>query len=115
MNKLLEATVEEIFTSIQGEGPYIGVKQLFVRFCGCNLQCAYCDTMTGSENAKTYDTDKLAERINAETDIHSVSITGGEPLLHSEFLAELFPKLNVPVYLETNGTMSKELKKVISL
>ena len=36
--------VREIFTSIQGEGPYVGVKQLFVRFCGCNLRCDYCDT-----------------------------------------------------------------------
>lgn len=36
--------IREIFTSIQGEGLYIGVKQLFIRFCGCNLKCDYCDT-----------------------------------------------------------------------
>ena len=38
------AIIKEIFSSIQGEGPYIGEKQLFIRFCGCNLNCAYCDT-----------------------------------------------------------------------
>ena len=36
--------VKELFTSIQGEGPFIGYKQLFIRFCGCNLTCSYCDT-----------------------------------------------------------------------
>ena len=36
--------INEIFSSIQGEGLYIGSKQLFIRFCGCNLKCNYCDT-----------------------------------------------------------------------
>ena len=36
--------IKEIFKSIQGEGPYIGYEQLFVRFCKCNLKCGYCDT-----------------------------------------------------------------------
>ena len=38
------AKIAEIFDSIQGEGPYIGYRQLFIRFCGCNLLCDYCDT-----------------------------------------------------------------------
>ena len=36
--------IKEIFTSIQGEGTYVGEKQTFVRFCKCNLACKYCDT-----------------------------------------------------------------------
>lgn len=109
------ARIEEIFTSIQGEGPYIGCKQLFIRFCGCNLSCTYCDTETGSENATMYKVDELANIINSEKNIHSVSITGGEPLLHSDFLVDLFSKISVPVYLETNGTLYKELENVIDL
>ena len=38
------AKIREIFTSIQGEGPFVGYKQLFVRFSKCNLNCKYCDT-----------------------------------------------------------------------
>ena len=46
--------VKEIFTSIQGEGPYVGYKQLFIRLCGCNLNCSYCDTDFGVNDSKEY-------------------------------------------------------------
>ena len=51
--------VKEIFTSIQGEGPFVGYKQLFIRLCGCNLNCKYCDTDFSSENAKNYTLEEL--------------------------------------------------------
>lgn len=101
----MEAKIKEIFTSIQGEGPFVGYKQLFVRFCGCNLKCAYCDTDFEPDGAKTYTASELAGIINKCTDCHSVSFTGGEPLLYQEFLSELILKINLPVYLETNGTL----------
>ena len=44
---------------------------------------------------------------------HSVSITGGEPLLQSEFLAELLPEIPAPVYLDTSGTMAGRLETII--
>ncbi|MCZ7372375.1 MAG: 7-carboxy-7-deazaguanine synthase QueE, partial [Candidatus Methanoperedens sp.] len=40
----MDAQISEIFNSIQGEGPYVGVRQVFVRFQKCQLHCAYCDT-----------------------------------------------------------------------
>ena len=44
------AFIKEIFTSVQGEGFFIGEKQIFIRFCGCNLKCDYCDTNFEKEN-----------------------------------------------------------------
>lgn len=125
----------EIFSSIQGEGTYIGVKQLFIRFADCNLNCEYCDTeFTSGENCKVfYDNEQvmhrnpitndelfnIAEKFLNKVKHHSVSLTGGEPLLNTEFLKKFLPMLhlkfpNLKIYLETNGTLPENLKTVIS-
>lgn len=108
--------IKEIFTSIQGEGPYIGVKQLFIRFCGCNLDCNYCDT-NGIENEDYFEFSpeelkKHIEEFNVKT-IHSISLTGGEPLLWADFLNEFLPMVSNKIYLETNSTLKNNLEKVI--
>ncbi len=126
-------TIVEIFSSLQGEGPYVGYRQVFVRFAGCNLRCNYCDT------SESFQYDKLA-RIEtlagsgefkfvtnpmAMTDIaeqvrrllqqrhHSVSLTGGEPLCHVAAIKELAALLTAPLYLETNGVLVDELAEVL--
>ena len=40
----MTAPIVELFSSLQGEGLLVGERQVFVRFAGCNLECAYCDT-----------------------------------------------------------------------
>lgn len=109
----MKAKINEIFSSIQGEGPVVGYKQLFIRFCGCNLKCEYCDTefLQGEE----YTAQELYKKISKEYDLksfHSVSLTGGEPLLHAEFLKEFLPliKGETKIYLETNATLPKNLE-----
>lgn len=115
-----KAKINEIFTSIQGEGPYIGVKQLFIRFCGCNLSCEYCDTNV-REGADSFELapQELVEHLtqfDLKT-IHSISLTGGEPLLWAEYLTEFLPLLKkvstAKIYLETNSTLNYELEKII--
>lgn len=114
---IIKSKIIEIFTSIQGEGPYVGVKQLFIRFSGCNLECDYCDTngfMNDSyleftpEELKNY-----IEDFNLKT-IHSISLTGGEPLIWAEFLKEFLPMCKNKIYLETNSTLNKNLEKIIN-
>ena len=104
--------IKEIFTSIQGEGPYIGVKQLFIRFCGCNLSCEYCDT--DYDGGNVYTVEELLAEVNKHSNCHSVSLTGGEPLLNTEFLKEFLPECHLPIYLETNATLASELKEIIN-
>lgn len=109
---LSKVNIKEIFASIQGEGPYIGYKQLFIRFCKCNLNCKYCDTDFIAENSSSYSVQELVNEVNRNLDCHSVSLTGGEPLLSTNFLKEFLPECPLPVYLETNATLYNELKQI---
>ncbi len=135
----MTAPVVEIFSSVQGEGLLLGERQLFLRFAGCNLCCAYCDTLGAQTPPETARLERTAGRqdfarapsamtaeevaealrhlVRPQANLHhSVSLTGGEPLLHARFLQQLLPHLGdlgLRVYLETNGTLAEELALVI--
>jgi len=124
-----QGRVIEVFSSVQGEGPYVGVRQVFIRFQGCNLDCDYCDTeysgisgLCQIENTPgRRDFAQIPNPITINKIIsvlerwqtgwpgihHSISITGGEPLLQNEVLLDWLPKLrtHLPIYLETNGVL----------
>lgn len=109
------AKISEIFSSVQGEGPYLGSKQIFVRFYGCNLSCKFCDTKPKSFSQQTLE--DVLDKIRKQTQNNFISITGGEPLLQSSFLKELLKILKQErnkIYLETNGTLVCELESVIN-
>ncbi|MBI5700978.1 7-carboxy-7-deazaguanine synthase QueE [Candidatus Saganbacteria bacterium] len=135
-----KAQLCEVFSSIQGEGIYLGERQVFIRFSGCNILCEYCDTVLSLELTPEYKFEQtpgkrdfklmpnpvsaadlilavlsLAKQRSA---IHSVCITGGEPLLQVDFLKEFLPelkKLGIKIFLETNGTLPKHLEEVIDI
>ncbi|MGB2600614.1 MAG: 7-carboxy-7-deazaguanine synthase QueE [Candidatus Omnitrophota bacterium] len=111
-----QAKISEIFSSYQGEGPFAGSRQLFVRFYGCNLECVFCDTVL--ESYKSFSREALLGKIlDFDDDYNELALTGGEPLLHANFLKRFLPVFKKhrkhPIYLETNGTLPGELKKVI--
>lgn len=116
-----KAEITEIFSSIQGEGIFLGAKQIFVRFKDCNLNCVYCDEPRHVQ-AKEYSHLDLMSEIKflelSKGPHHSVSFTGGEPLLYAEFLKgfiSALKKTRFKIYLETNGTLPDELLKIINL
>jgi organic radical activating enzyme len=117
----MKAKISEIFQSIQGEGKYTGVRQVFVRFFGCHMHCAWCDTLQSiGDTTCRYEDYSLEELLQVIQPLHlgchSVSLTGGEPLLQKDFLQALLPhlkKAEAAVYLETNGILYKELEALI--
>ena len=106
--------IKEIFYSFQGEGPFVGYPQLFIRFYGCNIHCAYCDEPDYIQDRHNYSADQLMADIAPYLDkpIHSIAITGGEPLIQVQALQEILPRLPRPIYLETNGTLPHQLSQV---
>ncbi len=115
------APVFEIFSGIQGEGILVGVRQVLVRFCGCNRRCFFAPGSRQFADHRNPMTAAAVARAAAALDAprglhHSVSLTGGEPLIHAELLAALCPLLaehGLPVYLETNGTLPEALERVL--
>ena len=130
--------IHEIFGSFQGEGPYVGERHVFVRFCRCGLGCRYCDTpdsridqqvayiedgpgltslvvpnpLSVADVLKAVHAQEVFEGYNS-----AVSITGGEPLEQPDFLAALLVGLGgrFRILLETNGTLPDELSMVSRL
>ena len=113
-----QASIIEIFSSVQGEGLHIGQRQIFIRFHGCNLDCRFCD-IDRDKPPRKLDKDailKTIDSLNAEGIHNSICLTGGEPLLHHEFLKGLLPQIKergFKVDLETNATLTKELGSII--
>ncbi len=109
--------IKDIFYSFQGEGPLIGYPQIFVRFYGCNIHCAYCDEPDFFHQRKPYATQQVLDELTPllAQKPHSISITGGEPLMQVEAIKSLVPRLPLPAYLETNGTLPDHLAEVVDL
>ncbi len=122
-----EGYITEIFSSFQGEGPYAGRRQIFIRFAGCPFSCFYCDTAYARDPKPSLCTvfDSRAasgKRVMKNplsssgvinivnelltADFHSISYTGGEPLLSLSFLREIAIKAQSAHrknFIETNG------------
>ncbi len=141
---MVHARLAEIFASIQGEGPWLGERHIFVRFLGCNIRCGYCDTPsafddTGKEErfcrvqtsmgpVQGYEQDpnpvahqrltELCIRLSVPgQSMPTVSLTGGEPLMQAVFLSEWLPsvKNRFRIYLETNGILHEAMTNLRGL
>ncbi|TAE59586.1 MAG: 7-carboxy-7-deazaguanine synthase QueE [Nostocales cyanobacterium] len=132
------ARLVEVFSAIQGEGLNVGTRQIFIRFGICDLRCHFCDSAhtwnapshcqiecsPGLRDFETYsnpissnDLIKWVERQNLPSLHDSISLTGGEPLLHAPFLAHFLPEVRsltkLPIYLETGGHRPEQLEMIL--
>ena len=73
--------VAEQFVSINGEGTRAGELAVFVRLCGCNLQCSYCDTQWANQPDVSYQLQTTEEIVQAilETSLFCLADAKIEP------------------------------------
>ena len=133
LKQVIKIKVSEIFTSFQGEGPYVGTPATFLRegpyvgtpatflrLYGCNLDCEWCDT-----DISTYEilsVDDVAEILLTQMEFNNIKtliITGGEPTLQMEEIKRLIKELpdDIRIQMETNGSIFEyipEIEYVIS-
>jgi 7-carboxy-7-deazaguanine synthase len=139
------ARLYEVFSSIQGEGPWVGQRQFFVRFAGCYIRCRYCDTLDAVQiqegqkypqfcsiqvSAGSNKREQSPNPVSSQALLEFcsrliipgpsrpvISLTGGEPLLQASFLMEWLPTIrnDFTVYLETNGIHHDDMKMIRDL
>lgn len=123
LSDAVRARTVEVFSSLQGEGPRVGERQVFVRLGGCNLRCDYCDESRTIDipSGTIWAARKIklsVARLNARRPHRSVSWTGGEPLLHPVFLKGMMEWARAEGfenYLETNGTLPAAMRALAPL
>jgi len=108
--------IVNIFSTIQGEGPYVGTPAIFIRLGGCNLKCNFCDTEFDNYT-NTHIDDIIKEVKSLSNNITKlIVITGGEPLRQDiTELCELLLENKYTVQIETNGTIFRNLNKSVKI
>ena len=107
--------INEIFSSIDGEGIRTGYPVTFIRTFACNLRCTYCDTLyavdpqTQEDRDNAFTTMTIDEIVDKcfELKNKKITFTGGEPLIQKD-APELVAKLleqGFEVSIETNGAV----------
>jgi organic radical activating enzyme len=126
------ASLIEVYSSLQGEGPYTGEPMLFVRFQNCALSCRFCDTPASFKKLSefrreepwrsgrfvTHPSPISAERLSRLVESSGdkfLSLTGGEPLQQDAFLEYWLPQIRGPyrILLESNGVLPRALQRVV--
>lgn len=106
--------VVEIFPTLQGEGPFVGVPALFIRLGGCNLACRFCDTEF--ETFAPTSLDILCESIVSHPSLPLVVITGGEPFRQPIApLCDAALSMGRMVQIETNGTLWRDIPEGVDI
>lgn len=111
--------IAEIFgPTIQGEGPNVGKKTLFVRVAGCDFNCSWCDSKFAwklDENTNIFTPENLAFELLRrckQTFTDNIVLTGGNPCLYDfskvlkilKILKHEDINININIDVETQGS-----------
>lgn len=119
---MISVSEERVFSTIQGEGKFIGYPTTFLRLNHCNLRCQWqnkdgsftkCDTPYTSFEPKgsEFTVEDLVKEVCDEAP-HHVCITGGEPYFQKESVDLINALVEKGKYLtiESNGTIYRPSK-----
>ncbi len=115
--------VSEMFgPTVQGEGPSLGKRCIFLRLSGCNLMCVWCDTPYTwdweGRNGRVYSPAVESHKMTVAQIIGGMGrldnnamwvISGGEPMLQYKGIREVLRNYGGEVEIETNGTIDPRL------
>lgn len=113
--------IQEIFQTIQGEGPNVGTPAVFIRLGGCNLACSFCDTefedfIERSTEDIIKEVIELTLNNNGKKSKKLIVITGGEPFRQPiELLCQKLIALDLKVQIETNGTLFRRIPESVEI
>lgn len=104
-SRLSPLLVNEIYLSLQGEGPEQGYPTVLVRLTGCNLRCTYCDSAFSFFKGDRMAMEEVVEAVGA-CGVHRVLVTGGEPMAQAGTpdLCRILLDRGHHVSIETNGS-----------
>ncbi len=113
----------ELYKSVQGESSFAGLPCIFVRFAGCNLRCAWCDSEYTFTGGKPFTQPEVLAQIEALAPCKLVEFTGGEPMLQARELLPLMDELLARDYtlmVETSGerpldSVPKAVHKIVDV
>lgn len=103
--------VQDVWYTLQGEGPFMGMPAVFIRLAGCDLQCPACDTDYTSKRARMTPAEVVAAVGSLALDEDTlVVITGGEPFRQNfgPLVRGLVWEGHSHIQVETNGTLFQE-------
>lgn len=97
--------IQEIFSTIQGEGYWAGTRCDFVRLYGCPVGCPWCDTGYANGGGHIQYIEVDVAQIVQQVTLPRVTISGGEPFIQPELpdLVQAFLGKGVAVAIETSG------------
>lgn len=100
--------INNIFSSIQGEGKYQGKPVIFVRVSGCTRKCYWCDSKYHTEY-KEMTIEEVVKKIEGYKGIYTIVWTGGEPLMRLRDIEKVGKELfDYDFFIETNGDLIKD-------
>ncbi len=104
--------VNEIFYSLQGEGPYTGIAAVFLRLAGCSMNCPFCDTRYAFAQGQDMTYEEIIKELEAYP-CRNVIITGGEPTEQNFApLARRLKQRGWTVHMESNGAQDADVSDI---